>query len=527
MREAALGLLHGAWQVAAVLEARRFAAAAAALEASQARRLQALVRRNAGTAYGRRHGFDAIASVADYRRRVPVVTYDDIRDLAGRIADGEPGVLTAGRVRMMERTSGSTAAGKLIPYTAALQREFHRAAAVWIAGLLRDRPRLRGLRAYISISPLQAGPRRTAGGIPIGFEDDSGYLSPVARMVARLGLVCAGRLGGIADPEEWRDATALALLEAGDLGLVSVWSPDFLALLLDHIAARWEALLARLPPARRAALGRLGAPEPGRIWPRLALVSCWTDAQAALPAAALGARLPGIEIQPKGLMATEGAVSVPILRGLPPVLAATSHVVEFLDLARPAQPPLAAHELRAGGDYSPVLTTGGGLYRYHLRDAVRCEGHWRAAPLLRFRGKLDGVADLRGEKLDPAFAGEAVARAVEEAGIACDFVLLAPTEREGGAGYTLFVESAALAETAAAATALAPLAARVEALLCASRHYRLCRDLGQLRPVAVRQVRDGRRRRMAALAAAGMRLGDIKPALFDGRPLWAEVFGEP
>ncbi|NKC31063.1 GH3 family domain-containing protein [Falsiroseomonas selenitidurans] len=515
--EATLRLLHGAWRLAATRETRRFAAAAAALEASQAGRLLHMLRRNAGTVLGRRHRFESITSVAEYRRRVPVVGYDELRDLITRIAAGERDVLTAGGVRMLERTSGSTAAGKLIPYTNDLRAEFERAATVWIAGVLRDVPAVRGLRTYISISPLHAGPRRTEGGIPIGLDDDTGYLSPVARLAARLSLVGSGALGAITDPAAWRDATARALLEADDLGLISVWSPDFLTLLLDHVAAHWDRLLAGLPPGRRRVLSRLSAPEPARIWPRLAMVSCWTDAQASAPADQLRARLPGIAIEPKGLMATEGVVSVPIRRGLAPVLAVTSHVFEFIDLSRPATPPLLAHELRAGGDYSPVLTTGGGFHRYHLRDAVRCEGHWHAAPLLRFRGKLDGVADLRGEKLDPVFATEVVTRALAETALPYDFALLAPTEPAGIAGYTLFVESPA------AESAIAQLAEHVERLLRDSRHYRLCRDLGQLRPVEAERVHDGRRRRMEVLVDAGMRLGDIKPALFDPRPGLAEA----
>lgn len=519
LREGALRLVHRAWQAAAAVEVMRFGAAASQLERSAARRMQRLLRSNASTTYGRAHGFSSIQSIAEFQRRVPIVRYADIAHHVSDVAAGKRGVLTASRPAMMERTSGSTALGKLIPYTPELRGEINRAVAVWMAGILRDTPQVIGRRAYISISPLPTGPRRTPGNIPIGFEDDTGYLATWSRIAARMTLVGGGSLSGIADLAAWRHATALALLEADDLGLISVWSPDFLTLLLDLIAANWGELLAQLSPDRRAVLGRLSAPDPARIWPHLAVISCWTDGQAAAPAAVLQARCPAIPLQAKGLIATEGVVSVPIRRGLPPALAVTSHFYEFIDLSSPTKPTLLAHELRTGGDYSPVLTTGGGLYRYHLADAVRCEGHWRSAPLLTFRGKLDGVADLRGEKLDPPFVTDVVGRALTEGGLDVAFVLLSPDGDEGSVHYTLFVE------TTADDGAIANLAARVETLLSGSRHYRLCRDLGQLGPVLGRRVTDGRQRRVEALVRLGLRPGDIKPSILDTRCNWPKVFG--
>ena len=51
------------------------------------------------------------------------------------------------------------------------------------------------------------------------------------------------------------------------------------------------------------------------LWPRLVLVSCWADAAASDSAASLRRRLPHARLQPKGLLATEGVVSLPLLAG--------------------------------------------------------------------------------------------------------------------------------------------------------------------------------------------------------------------
>ena len=49
------------------------------------RNLRAILGANAGTEYGRRHGFAEIQTIRDYQRRVPIVTYEGIR---GEIAGG-------------------------------------------------------------------------------------------------------------------------------------------------------------------------------------------------------------------------------------------------------------------------------------------------------------------------------------------------------------------------------------------------------------------------------------------------------
>src|SRR5262249_20208292 len=130
-------------------------------------------------------------------------------------------------------------------------------------------------------------------------------------------------------------------------------------------------LFLQLPPRprRAAALARLAPVEWSRIWPRLELVSCWGDAHAAPHAEALRPLLPGVEVQRKGLIATEAFVTLPFEDRTP--LAVRSHFFEFLPLSGEdgggdVQRTFLAHELEPGREYSVVATTGGGLYRYRL-----------------------------------------------------------------------------------------------------------------------------------------------------------------
>ena len=511
-------------------------------ERAQRAILDELVHRNAATKFGRAHGFDRITSVREFQERIPVQSYDGYAEYVGRIGLGEPRVLTAEPVRFMEPTGGSSGPSKEVPYTRTLLRQFSAATMPWVFDLLRSCPRLRGGRAYWAISPPAKRAARTPGGIPIGMEHDSDYFpAPVRRLLDRtLGVPRVVSLAP--DVPTSRYLTLRALLTMPDLALISVWSPSFLSLLADALDEHWVALLddldtgdlsTELPPPLHKQLrphfparpdrarilqqrfGRNPPEDLGALWPRLSLISCWTDGHARRGLAALRRRFPAVEIQGKGLLATEGVVSIPLFDAAAPVAAVTSHFLEFLPTDAPESPSLV-HELDVGATYEVVLSTGGGLYRYRLRDLVRVEGHLHRTPLLSFAGRADRASDLAGEKLTAPFVESALARAAQQIGIEPVFAMVAPTWGSPPC-YCLYVEL--LPEQARI------LAEAVERLLSEAHHYALCRALGQLDPVQAVPVQDGERTYEQVCTRRGQRAGSIKPTALDPDLNWASEFG--
>lgn len=69
------------------------------------------------TAFGREHGFGDIRAYQQYRQRVPLCTYEDLRGYIQRIAEGERDVLWPGRPAYFAKTSGTTSGTKYIPLT--------------------------------------------------------------------------------------------------------------------------------------------------------------------------------------------------------------------------------------------------------------------------------------------------------------------------------------------------------------------------------------------------------------------------
>ncbi len=484
---------------------------------AQERLLRAILARNAGTEYGRRYAFASIRTYEEFRRRVPITTWQDVAPWIERAQATLAPVLTAETPLFYERTSGSSAACKDVAYTPSLLGELQRALVVWLARLYAECPRVAGT-SYWALSPMPAPGAHAANGIRVGSASDADYLR--GSVAEQLLPTVLDTRSAARDPLDWRRATLLALISAEDLRMVSVWSPTFATALLEplldgatrEVFGRW--LEERLPAARRSALRRaLDGGNFAPLWPALEVVSCWTDGPSALYAARLAALLPQARVVPKGLFATEGVVSVPWgLTGRCP-LAIESHVLEFSDLGGQIH---AAHELRVGQRYEPLLTTSGGFYRYRLGDLVEVDGFLGATPCIRYCGRSDARSDLVGEKLDATLAADACAVVADEVSAA----LLVPMPDATPPRYLLILESKEPRD-------VAPLAAAVESRLMQIFHYAGARRAGQLAPLAVAVVPSSAELLTRAWESLGRRAGDFKPtALIASLPHARAVLGE-
>jgi GH3 auxin-responsive promoter len=499
--------------------------------AAQARRLQYYLGHNAQTAFGKAHGLENVSDYADFARRVPLSDYDSIKPWIERIHAGDANVLTRDRVTHLMPTSGSSGARKLIPFTPTLQREFNGAVATWVCDLSRRQPGLMCGPAYWSITPVLNEVEPEPSAVPIGFATDAAYLGGTSARLIDAVMAVPEQVRHAGSIDAFRYATLLSLLRCRDLRLISVWHPSFLSLLLDSLQANWDRLLRDIasggfnhagdfpanarnqwitrPNLQRAReLEAAGPYDLARIWPRLAIVSCWADGPAEFAASNLKERLTSVRFQPKGLIATEAFVSLPFGGQHP--LAINTHFFEFLEADGQIR---LAEALEHGGEYEVVVTTGGGLWRYKLGDRVKVTGFVDKTPSIRFLGRGGSVSDQRGEKLSEAFVAAAMREVFGQS--RPTFVLLAPDEDPDGARYTLYVQGRAQSERANT----------LDALLRKNPHYAYCRDLGQLRPIRLFRIADGAYEQFVRREISqGARLGDVKPAVLSKRTGWSKVF---
>ncbi len=508
----------------------RYRAALAEPERSQRAQLLAILERNRRCAFGRLYRFDTITEPDEYRGRVPIHDYADLEPMTHAADAGEHGSLVSEPVLLFERTSGSARAAKLIPYTQSALDAFCRALHPWLHDLATHWPGLINGRSYFSISPATRNVCRTSAGVPIGIDNDALYFG--ADLLAPLNGVMAvpSSLASVTDMEDWRFLTLRCLLDADDLTLISVWSPTFLTTLLGGLDSYAERLVdqvetgAALGPngstldtqfearPKRAAQVRAALSGPTvdtqSLWPALTLISCWMDGTAARFVPGLRRCLPRVALQGKGLLATEGVVSLPLTEYDYPVLAVNSGFFEFIDNMGQSR---LAHEVTENEVYEVLLTTYGGLYRYRIGDQVRVCGFAEATPLLEFIGRATKVSDLCGEKISEALVQKSLA---EHSG----FALVAPS-LSGGPGYRLVLDACEYDASAAER-----LAVRVEQGLRSNPHYLYARRIGQLEPVKAERHPDALTRYLGWLAHQGQRLGDIKPPVLHRELDWQHIF---
>jgi len=543
-------------------EARAYRRASQCVRQSQTQLLKNLVTKNRETWFGRHHRFDSIQSVEDFQRVVPLSRYEDYTASVGRIGRGEQNRLTAEPVELLEPTSGTTAGEKLIPYTAGLKRSFQRAIRAWIWDLFSNRPGLRNGYAFWSISPLGSTRRTSQSGIPIGFDDDAGYLGNYEQRFLAKSLAVPPSVALCPDVPSAQYATLFFLLRCPQLSLMSIWSPTFLQELLTCLQNNWEPLcenvergLIAVPKTQELPSELLGAfgsqPERanllrdifssaplaadwvGQIWPQLSMVSCWADGPSAMYAENLRRRLPNIEIQPKGLLATEAFISFPLLlhrsaghrsaghrsaghRGAS--LAVRSHFFEFLSADSSGkiseENAKLADELQLGMQYQVVVTTAGGLYRYQMMDQVEVVGFNEQVPLIRFVGKCDNTSDLVGEKLNAAHVQALLEREFDSHHLSPTYVELVAQETPSHCYILQIVDK----ELANDKQKQARLCEKIDTALKSNPGYRYARELGQLGDLRLinlsqKEADEFNSERSKNFLQSGVRHGDIKPSI--------------
>ena len=502
----------------------------------QARVLRQILYKNAATSFGREHGFSGIRTAGDYRERVPVRGYAELEPYITRAAAGERHVLTADAVQSFALSSGSSAASKMVPYTSSLLGDFRRGITPWLGGLYLEHPALLFGKSYWQVSPVGTPGGVSSGGIPIGFGEDSEYFGRYRGALVRATLAVPERVAGIAEVDAFRFETLRHLLACRNLRFISVWNPSFLTLLLAEVRSLAPALIHRIATeglVKRASELReifdecKGAEFTHRynsrgrtlgevIWPKLRVISCWSDAGAREAALRLKAAFPSVAIQPKGLIATEGMMSLP-WRAEGAALAIRSHFFEFLEVG--TDNPRLARELETGRTYSIVLTTSGGLYRYRIGDLVEVTGWIAQCPLLRFRGKESNVSDMAGEKLNGVHVVRAAEKVFASYGLLPEFWMVAPERGDPAPWYTLYIQSKSAVPDR--------LVSALDAALAENFHYAYARRLGQLAPLKLFPIDPGSAPEtdyLRAQAANGRRLGGIKRPHFNETTGWSDVF---
>jgi hypothetical protein len=419
--------------------AKRFEEATTDALQTQTQKLMEIVRQNEGTEYGKQYGFESIRTVEDYQKRVPIITYEDIKADIDRVTAGEKNILTAEDPVMFAQTSGTTGDPKFIPVTPADKGRAHKdVMRTWLFHARRAHPDLFDGKVVTLVSPAVEG--HTSAGIPYGSTSGHMYRN-LPRIVTRLYSI-PYQVFEIADYQAKYYMIMRISLE-DPIKFICTANPSSVLKMCEKANDLSEEIIqdirdgtiskkAHIEPEIRSALEggfrpnperarvletarsrRDGALKPGDYWPDLSLIGCWKGGTVGQHIRKFGEWFNpdgkrDIPVRDWGYLSSECRGSVPLSDdGSKGVLTVGSNFFEFVpvdDLDAKGDDWkswefLTADRLEQGGQYYIFVTTTSGLYRYDINDVIQVEGRYNGTPEIVFLRKGRGMTNITGEKL--------------------------------------------------------------------------------------------------------------------------------
>jgi len=452
-----------------------FKAATHQPQAVQEELLRRIIGRHRDTGFGRDHHFAAIRTIQDFRRHLPIATYEYFEPYIARMRRGDFRALVADdRVHMFALTSGTTAARKTIPVTPQYLRDYKRGWNLWGLKVFRDHPEVK-LRPIVQLSS-DWQESFTDAGVPCGAV--TGLTASMQKRIIRWLYCVPACVARVKDPAA-KYYVALRLSVARKVGMIIAANPSTLVNLARAGDQEKETLIRDLfdgtlstrfdiPADVRAGLARrIKRPRPQRAreleamvrrtgtllprdyWPRDCIIGTWTGGSVGSYLRHFPHYFGATPVRDIGLLASEGRMTIPVDDGTASgVLDITTHYFEFIpeeegDKQEPSV--LAAHEVQAGRTYYILPTTASGLYRYHIHDLVRVTGFHNQTPLIAFLSKSAQFANITGEKLSEYHVAEAMAAVQRQMNLTLTAYSLAPCLDEEQPYYALFLERGNLA----------------------------------------------------------------------------------
>ena len=368
----------------------------------QAERLRTLVSHNADTEFGRRHGFDSIGSIEEYRQRVPLSRASDYDEAWKRIANGERGILFPDPVEAYGLSSGTTGEPKKVPLTKALVRALKRAIGYTTSSYMARTGNYSLLRGYAL--QMSAPPRlftNEADGKPVGY---------ITGIIAAARTYPFHNIGippeEVLNIEDWEEKYRIVEERYADYDVRMILGiPSYVLGLLRRLARDSGDLSRAWPNLQFVVTSGVSLqsyrPKLERLCPGAELLEMYLCTEASL------GFQPGAE---PGMM--------PMVEDL---------FLEFVpedewEHANPTRLSLA--EVEEGVRYVIVITTPSGLYAYAPGDVVRFLS--TRPPRLLVEGRYGNVLNLAAEKLD----GIQAEQALDRAGLAWEAFSVCPADGE-------------------------------------------------------------------------------------------------
>ncbi|MCA9035246.1 MAG: GH3 auxin-responsive promoter family protein [Planctomycetaceae bacterium] len=496
------------------LEATRIGCAA-----EQTATLNRLLALNSGTQFSRDFGLNAGTTVEEFRRQVPVAGFELVQPYVEKVKNGQHNALLGqdNKLLMFALTSGTTADSKLIPVTQQFVNDYRRGWQNWGIGLYFEYPQLQPL----NMVQITSSHKRflAPDGTPCG--NISGLVAAMQGRIVRSMYSVPSEIAHVTDSDVKKYAALKYAIQDPFVGMVITANPSTVLQMVELLESKAEWLVRdihdgtmtgclenptdaaaasaarlKLRPDRNRSrqleslLTQRGTLSPMDVWPDLVALGVWCGGSAGAYVSRLRRLFPGIVVRDHGLHASEGRMTMPIHNDSSAgVLEVQTHFFEFLPVAESQSSTpvtLLAQELQEGQEYFILLTTSSGLYRYNIKDVVRCVGFHGSTPMLEFLHKGAHISSITGEKIAESQVVQAVRTSADALQLQLRLFTMTPQWNEPP-GYVLFVDLVDYPDQQQLRVdtdKLAELAAGTDTeLRNANLEYREKRETGRLAPV--------------------------------------------
>ena len=443
--------------------------------------LERILQDNAQTEYGRKYGFDRIKNAEDFRKAVPLTTYEDYAPYIDRMTEkGEKNLLTAYPVVYYASTSGTTGVPKKIPVTRQGLDLFHNYSYAFLAAVTEYYKSTQD--ADIPTGKFLVMLNLSKNKLPDGTE--FGAISAAALSGFQLKLMrffVSTPAEVMLCPENFdrRYFYARYFLEDREVcAMVGAYIPA-LEDILEYIWANHELLVKdirtgtidpgiQVPDELRKTLQEELGPNPERadevaeavaggfdegfvhrLWPGMSFVSAiWGGNFYVYARKMQGHTGRAIPYYTAAYVASEGIFGVarhPFYESY--CLLPQSCFYEFIPVneeeerEEPENPEtLTIDQLEYGKAYEMVITNQSGFYRYRMGDVVRVTGFYNETPMISVLYRKKDVVSLVGEKLTEDHLHSAIGQFERRSGIrTVDYCMYSDRDGEPPR-YVIFVE---------------------------------------------------------------------------------------
>lgn len=403
--------------------------------------LYTILNDNSDTEYGKKYHFSDIKDVEEYRKMVPLTTYDDYDSYIERMTEnGEENLLTAYPVVYYASTSGTSGSPKKIPVSDRGLDVFRKYASSVMLSVIsefynntkyEDAPTgFRMMMVSFSRNPLPCGV--DFGSISAAcMTDKSIELLPYIASTPREVMFCREN----ADLKYLHARYGLAQRD------IVYFTGAYIPALLDmsnYICENWEMLVedirkgeinksVQMPDDLRKTLEASLKPNPERadelekefkkglgknilkrIWPKLSAVSAIWAGNFSSYARKIQDSFTGrsIPFYTMSYASSEGIFAVarhPFDQCY--CMIPGSCFFEFIPMDGKAAETeednprtLLMDELEEGKEYELVITNQSGFYRYRMGDVIKVIGFYNETPMIVFKYRKKNIVSIAGEK---------------------------------------------------------------------------------------------------------------------------------